>query len=75
MALVNRGLPHPGPKNYVEYQRLLSFAIKELRAALHITTYYAQYSKCAAAHLLYLHLTRKGHEDAYALIDHVMEGL
>jgi integrase/recombinase XerD len=25
--------------------------------------------------MVYLHLTRKGHEDAYALIDHVMEGL
>jgi len=25
--------------------------------------------------MIYLHLTRKGHEDAYALIDRVMEGL
>jgi len=25
--------------------------------------------------MMYLHLTTKGHEDAYALIDRVMEGL
>ena len=25
--------------------------------------------------MVYLHLTRKGHEDAYALIDSVMENL
>jgi site-specific recombinase XerD len=25
--------------------------------------------------MMYLHLTHKGYEDAYALIDHVMEGL
>ena len=25
--------------------------------------------------MLYLHLTSKGHEDAFQLIDHVMEGL
>jgi integrase len=25
--------------------------------------------------MIYLHLTQKGHEDAYALIDRVMEGL
>jgi hypothetical protein len=41
MAFANRGPPHPAPKNYVEYQRLVSFAIKELGLLLHITTYYA----------------------------------
>ena len=41
MAFLNRGPPHR-PEYYVEYQRLVSFAIKELEVSLHITTYYAQ---------------------------------
>jgi hypothetical protein len=41
MPFVNRGPPHPRPKYYVEYQRLVSFATKDLRLLLHITTYYA----------------------------------
>ena len=42
MTLVNRGPPHQGPEYYVEYQRPVSFAIKDLAGSLHITTYYAQ---------------------------------
>lgn len=44
----------PGPKDWAEFQRLDSFAIKELARLLLITTYFPQYTKCAAAHLVYL---------------------
>ena len=36
---------------------LVFFAINKVEVSLHITTYYAQYIKCAAAHLIYLHTT------------------
>ena len=47
---------HIRPNYYVESQRLISFAIKELGLLLHITTYYAQYLKCAAVHFRYLRI-------------------
>jgi hypothetical protein len=42
------------PKHYAEFQQLGSFAIKELEALLRITTFFPQYTKCAAAHFAYL---------------------
>jgi hypothetical protein len=44
---------HIEPQYYAEHRQPVSFAIKELAGSLHITTYYAQYTKCAAAHFLY----------------------
>ncbi len=38
MSLSNRGPPHSA-KNYVEYCQPVSFAIKGLETALHITTF------------------------------------
>ena len=42
------------PRNYVECPLKNAFLINRREAQLHIRTYFPQYRKCAAAHLVYL---------------------
>ena len=50
------------------------FVIKELGLLLHITTYCRQYTKCAAAHLRYTHLTDQTKHHAIERINGLMDG-